>query len=263
VHIQKPFYVSQDDKLVVSSIDFSDLTPIVIGVRLLRDDGTLEIMQYSHIPSGDRTRRTTEYPLNKGYLLSVTASLLGATTKRGEAFVQVYLFYGLVASNLATALLISDYVDGTFSPSWPSGVVRNSLDGMGMLKRFAGTNPAAGVEIVVTVPTGAYWRIISFRAQLVTDATVATRQVHLLFDDGATTLFFRPAQTTQIASLTRNYDALSMGYEAVAVLPQIAIELPPNLILPAGYRIQTATDNFAAGDNWGSPQLFIEEWLEL
>ena len=35
-----------------------------------------------------------------------------------------------------------------------------------------------------------------------------------------------------------------------------------DLILLAGHRIRTSTSSLQAGDDWGAPQLLVEEWLE-
>jgi len=132
----------------------------------------------------------------------------------------------------------------------------------GVIRLVAGTDQADNTEITETVPTSRRWRLMAFRAALVTDATSATRQVYLIIDDGTTTFLQIPASATHIASLTRNYNFAVSGALVTNATTEIAGVLPDDLILPAGYRIQTSTDNLQATDNYGVPQMLVEEWLE-
>jgi hypothetical protein len=132
----------------------------------------------------------------------------------------------------------------------------------GKQKIVVTTDPAANVEISSTVPAGKVWELISARFTLVTDANVANRRVRLVFDDGTTTFLEIAAFADQAASLTRNYN-FSQDSDVPATQP-IASDfynhLPGRLVLPAGYRIQTATTNRQAGDNFGAARLVVREY---
>jgi len=96
----------------------------------------------------------------------------------------------------------------------------------------------------------------------VADATVANRRPTCAFDDG-TTIFARAAIN---ANLTASQSPV------ISFIPSGAAEnvsgsivtgaIPPDLALSAAFRIRTVTVNLQAGDNWGAPQLIVEEWLE-
>jgi hypothetical protein len=102
----------------------------------------------------------------------------------------------------------------------------------------------------------------ALRASLVTDATVATRTVNFIIDDGATTLLNFPGVTTQAASLTRAYNVAEYGFQPSAVGTDIFFYIPFLVRLFQAWRIRTSTTNLQAGDDWGAPQMMVEEWIE-
>lgn len=129
----------------------------------------------------------------------------------------------------------------------------------GVLKVVNGADPAAGAECQDTVPAGKVWRLISVLLTLVTNATVANRRVHMTLDDGATVWYRRGSNATQAASLTQNYQFAGEAGEA-AVRDLFAADPLPIFDLPAGSRISTVTVNKDAGDNYGAPKYYIEEF---
>lgn len=128
----------------------------------------------------------------------------------------------------------------------------------------AGANPAAGAEWFQAVPADKAWRLQSINVQLVTDATVATRTMRIIIDDGANTLFLLAAIDNQVASLTYNYECAVFGYQPAIHAPaglasSAYIPLPDNLWLPANARVRSSTLNMVAGDNYSAPRFLVEE----
>lgn len=124
----------------------------------------------------------------------------------------------------------------------------------------AEADPAAGSEVVITVPGRGSWELLAFTLDLVTDITVANRQVGLGFGDQTREYAHLPSPGDQAASLTVAYTWVrGLG----AVLGSIAsgkVALPlPELILPPGYQVATETVALQAGDNYGRPTLFLRE----
>ena len=94
---------------------------------------------------------------------------------------------------------------------------------------------------------------------LVTSGAGSARNVHFFFDDG-TNIYLRVTNDQgQAISLTQIYsvaNGVHMGFAS----PNIqSLPSPSGLYLPAGHRILEGTNNFQAGDNWGAPQLLVEE----
>jgi hypothetical protein len=76
-------------------------------------------------------------------------------------------------------------------------------------------------------------------------------------------LFLVPPDANQAASLTVTYSAGAYGIAPMAGLNSRYWSGYQYLPLKAGWQIRTTTVNLQAGDNWGAPQLLVEEWLEV
>lgn len=128
------------------------------------------------------------------------------------------------------------------------------------LSSLAGTNPAVGAEISDTVPANARWRPLAMSYSFVTSATVANRETAVTFDDGTTVYSREPSRATQAASLTRQYALSPMNvFGTVAQDTTITVPLP-DVWLPAGHRIRTATTALQAGDDYSAPQYLVQEY---
>jgi hypothetical protein len=133
----------------------------------------------------------------------------------------------------------------------------------GKIKLITGTDPAAGAEIIETVPAGRRWRVLSVGATLVTNGTVANRRVQWVVDDGANEYFRVVVGSNQTASLTIRYTLSAWTSGHTLRLSAMADGPFLGAYLPAGHRLRTITDTIDAGDNWGAPIMLVEEFLEL
>lgn len=137
---------------------------------------------------------------------------------------------------------------------------KGNLPGTGLIRSITGTDPGAGAAMIETVPAGVIWRFISMNVTLVTSGSGSGRTVHFFFDDG-TNIYLRITNDQgQGINLTQIY-TVANGIHTGFVTPNIqSMPSPSDLFLPAGHRIREGTNNFDGGDNWGAPQLLVEEW---
>jgi len=127
------------------------------------------------------------------------------------------------------------------------------------IRSITGANPAATTEISETVPAGSRWTFKSLRAALVTNGTVATRNVQITFDDGTNTFASGGATFNQSASLTFTYFFNPGVTNAVQTSVIAQVPIPADVVLPAGYRIRTVTSAMQSGDDWAAPQYVVSE----
>lgn len=210
-----------------------------------------------HATNSDRSLGTQIVPITK-VPISLTVRTAQTSVSRGECYVKI----SLRVEGVVVGLLMAGYVTDTDAPAFPNGKIENSTDGPGVIRSIAGTDPAAGAEISETVPTGARWKILGIRATLVTDATAISRRVRAQIDDGVTTITEGVCTGAQTASLTVGYTIAKFGADYGVISTSAMVFLPQEQILPGASRIRTATDNLQAADNWGAPQLLVEEWIE-
>src|SRR3990167_7266768 len=130
-----------------------------------------EIVSGDHTTSGDRSLATSVIAITE-MPISLTVRTAETSVSRGECYVKV----SLRVEGAIVALLFSGYVTDAGTPAYPNGKTESSVEGPGLIRSITGTNPAAGVLISETVPTGARWRLIYLHTDIVVDATVISRQ---------------------------------------------------------------------------------------
>jgi hypothetical protein len=133
-----------------------------------------------------------------------------------------------------------------------------AVPGSGNILRIASADPAAGAEYTHSVPAGKIWRIISIVIPFTTAVAVANRRPVLTIDDGANIVYRVPVAADIPASQAAFIVAAPYLPAYVAVNNHL-VPLP-ELILPAGYRIRTATTLIQGADDYGVANLLVEEW---
>jgi hypothetical protein len=255
-------YVSGDDHLRVTSLNSMASTVLQVSGRQVLLDGRPQPIAHRHVCTADRTVTTTTVKLAEGWITDVTVIAAEAAPRFGQTFVRVDLVRGDGTGQTVLATLVQGLVTAAQRVAYPLSPIVNTHQAPGAIRLVVGTDPGAGAEISETVPTGARWRLLAMRATLVTDATVANRFPILNFDDGATIFASADAPAAQAASLTWNWTTGGAVQRAAATVSTPAWAVPTPPILLPGYRIRTTTSALVAGDNWGAPQLLVEEWLE-
>jgi len=264
--VQPPthLYVDRDDKLLIMSWGTGPSVELAVRGRFLTPAGKVHTLHFRHTPLTNRTVKHTTHELQEGFILGLTATDEIGGGHYGDTFVEVGLLRGGLAEYHRTQSLIRGYVGGAASKSWPYGHPRGSLDGPGAIYNKTGTNPPAGAQISETVPTNARWRLKLMSFTLNADAAGANRRVAIVFDSGAGgSVFYRNyCASEQAPGAVTRYDIAHLGWGQTTISGINAINMPPNIILPQGYRIRTAVNNFVGTDNFSEPQMLIEEWLE-
>ena len=158
---------------------------------------------------------------------------------------------------------MAGYVTDAGTQAWPNGKIESSVEGPGLIRSITGTNPAAGVEISETVPTGARWRLLSIFFGLTTDATAATRIIQITLNDGTTDITTIQAFRTQTASISLSYYFNLLGPDRTNLTGASEVmQTLPEVLLMAGYKVKTNSYNIQAGDDFAVPQILVEEWIE-
>ena len=227
-----------------------------ITIRGLTREGVFTL---THLPNSDKTTKEEDFRIpDVPIMLSVTNA--GGTYIKGQCFASI----GLVVNGDILYELGAGFIHSAKGISYPVTNLAEPGPEGGSLQSLVGTNPAAGAEISETVPTTLFWKIRSIRFQLVTSATATGRRVHLVIDTGAGDNYDMFCEIDQNASDTQNYSCIPVGATPDSQDGNdIIIPIPSDLILNPGAIIKTITTNLQAGDNFGPPILFVEEFYRL
>lgn len=258
------FITSGEDNLRVVSVNSLAGVRLKIQGRWRNDRGQIEAFSHDHVPNSDRTVAKNEYTLGIGAVLNVVVFANAGTPVVGQTFVIVQLIRGTGAAAVVLGTLLQGYVTSTQGLAWPGSPIQSSTDSEPYVRNLVGTDPAAGSEIIETVPNGARWELVSFNAFMSKNA-VNGGPMELRKVVGADIFWQIVASHTQNAGTVINYN-FAQGVNTVSAGPPGTgtsnHALPLNTHFVAGDKIQTSLVN-NAGDNWSPPAYTVKEWLEV
>lgn len=263
--VQPPsgFYIFRDDLLFIRSQSLLNDLILRLRGRLLTPKGEILTLDFPH-NTGNFVREPVirTFPLAEGFLLGLAITPPVLTVRRGEVYATVGITRGGEVERTITQILFAGYIEGAKSPSWPSSGIESSTDGQGALFRRFEVDQAAGAEVNIIVPANVRWRVISLSFPLVTAAGGSNRLVHIEILKAGSRVGLIPATGVQGASTTFDYTAGTIPVYRSIIGTAKVIGLPDGLILQATDEINTVTTNLAAGDNFGQPIIYVEEWMQ-
>jgi hypothetical protein len=261
-HAPHAVYVTGEDQLRLTVLNALASVRVVVRGRFQDLDGRVRPFDTSLVPATDRTASTVTVRLGEGWLLNAHVFVSSASPLTGQTFAMLSLIRGEGTAAIDVATLAAGPITAVQRIAYPGSPIANSLTGAGAARSITGTDPAAGAEVSETVPTGARWRLLAFNVVLVTSAVAGNREVVLTLDDGVTNISEVAAGVAQPASVTRRY-SFSRGVARFAPAASTVIAAPaPDILLFGGSRIRTVTTALDVGDNFGAPQLSVEEFIE-
>lgn len=255
------FCRAEDNLRLSTWCSSSGVTQITVAGRFLTCEGNIIDFRERQAPNTDRTLKASNFPLAEGWLLDVRIESDGAPII-GQVFASCAIVRGLTGGVTPLKVLCQGVCNAVQPLAWPNSILTTTIGSPTILRSVTGTNPAAGVEISETVPTGARWILRGLSFLLVTSGVAGNRETSIVIDDGATTLFTSPSGFTHVASLTRRFSASALGAQTAPTQGTDRQILIPPLVLLAGSRIKTVTTAIDAGDDYGAPQMLVEEQLE-
>jgi hypothetical protein len=257
------FRFTGEDFLEVASYNSQAGVRIAVQGRMWTADEGIKPFSHSHVPNTDRSRDIEVFGLARGYLLNAIVFASAGTPKIGQTFVSLHVIRGQGQARVLLATLVQGYVTAEQELAFPGSPIASSVEGAPYTRHVTGTDPAAGAFSLETVPTGARWRVRGVTIRLTTSATATTRRPYLaLHAPAGNIVAISPQATTIGASNVMDFSwALGLPVSA-AISPLQGIAGAPDIIvLPAGL-VQINAEYLQAGDNFGAPEFYLDEWLE-
>jgi hypothetical protein len=203
------------------------------------------------------------FPLQEGLLTVLGAAISPAFSRKGQTHVTVILQRGESFLGGQSGQLFSGYVCSPTSISWPGTSPVYPTDGAGWLHSVNLGNPAAGAEILFTVPFNARWRMRSFAANYSIANSGIARTHHIQIKDASGNLVYQAAaQQTAAINQPVVVSASPGGNLSTADTQTINLPLPGDTILSQGFTIGTFTSQIVAPDQYSAIWAQVEEWIE-
>lgn len=232
---------------------------VQLRVRTLGPDSTI-IQQYN-VP-GDRAYHDYHLRLDECSLVGVNVFAAGNIAP-GSCYVLVSTRTTKNMDQAYGHILISSYVSGDHELTWPEPRFMLEGEGPGNIRTILGTDPPAGSFISETVPSGARWKLLGVFASLATDGTAGNRYVYLDLVQGGYIVWRGTLTIAQPASTTYYYFwGIGVGFSRGPTENLCYDSLPADITMKAGSVVQVRHFYGSAGDNFGAPLLYLEEWVE-
>lgn len=258
-----PVYIGVNDSLQLFAFSVNVFGPVLLELRLLLPDGTIQVQEESLTVTTAFTALTKNVRLAEGYLLSVSVSTSNTSVTHGSLFVAVRILRGFPPAGTFAYTLTQGYITPNAALSWPFGTQQFPTDQQGGLRGVSVANPAAGADWSLVVPANLRWSILGVQATLVTNATVANRAPSLQIQDPVGHGYDVTAPGAQAASQTIIWNWTPGGPEKTIVGVDASATLGvPTKVGPA-WVIRTVTSLLQAGDQWSTISLVFEEWLDV
>lgn len=258
------FEFTGDDGLRLTVNNSQSGVRVAVNYRVHRRENTSHASSFGFTPTADRAANTFEFAIGEGYLLNVSVFASSGTPKRGQCFIRLQVIRGNGASAIVLGTIAQGYVTAGRDLAWPGSPLENSTAGDGYLRSIIGTDPAAGMMMSETVPTGARWDVLALAIRLATDATAVTRRVEILYTDGINR-YMRVANPATMGASDSQLFFWGQGLPLTTLVEPGANQagLISNLSLIGGHEVGTLVDYMQAGDNLAAPLLLVREWLEV
>jgi hypothetical protein len=254
-------YITNRDALVVSAASSQTGEALTVNWRVLDTNGKVIFSQFVMQVTNDRALNIHKENLPEGFLLSLSVKAAVATT-RGQTFARAFMTTSGLGLGQPSYMLMADYVTTAMAPGHPNGRVLAPSEGPGFVHATPPATSALGSDFVVSVPTNARWRIITFQVTFVTDATPGTRTPRLEFVEPGAIIWVVPPPFQFGPGVNVTIAAGAIPVPVLAGIGNYAWPIPPDLILLAGANCSTATLGIGPGDVWQNGSFLIEEWLD-
>lgn len=258
-----PFFTTGEDNLRITSWNAAAGVKLKINARTIDPAGKVIPDSWDHTPNTDRSSKSSDLTLSGSTLLNLTVFAGAGSPQIGQTYVIVQLIRGIGTAALVLGTLLSGVVTATQALGFPGSTIAASTDGEPTPRIVVGSQPAAGGEILETVPAGARWELVTLSTRF-TEAGGVSAIPKLVFDDGAGHEMCSIDAVVGAATTTLTYSWMAgLGYAPTGQNGlRVGTALPIGLRLLAGHRIRTITTLLAGADQYTAPVMLVREWLE-
>ncbi len=255
--------VTGEDRLRITARNDAASVVVRVSGRFLTADGVVVPIVFDLAPATDLSASSIDYALGDGWILNLTARVQSGAPQVGQTYLVVDVVRGSGAVAIVLGTLISNFITAAAPSAWPGSIIASPTAEPGALVALSSPDPAAGAEWTITIPAGVRFRVRNIIATLVTDATVANRDLTIVFTCGGVVVQAATGPANQAASTTRRYSAFPGSVRGPAASAPESILPIGELTMRSGDTIASVTTGLVAGDNWGVATAYGERFLDV
>jgi hypothetical protein len=259
-----PWLFTGEDNLRVVIVNSVPGVAVTVHGRFLQAGSIIPgSFSSTFTPTSARLPSTFDMSVGVGSMLNCAVQVTSGAPLIGQTYVMMQVIRGTTGATVVLGCLFAGYVTAMQHLAYPGSAIESSIEGGYSPRMIIGTQPALGAEINESVPTGARWRLASLRVNFTTSATPGSRQARLLLNFGGSEFLTIPLSRLTPANQGDGYEwAVGFPEDAVSWLGYGLGPLVKDMDLLGGTAIRTQTTFLQAGDQYGAPNLYLDEWLE-
>ena len=265
-HAQMPtqLYVHGEDVITAYVTQFGSVAQPTMIIRFLRMDGTITPMRFPLQHGAGATNISTPVILPEGFILGISVFQEGSPLPRGQCYVCVVLNRVGLSTLSSSQVLMARYLETIPTLGWPYPSIQGPFEGPGGFLTILGATPAAGAEIIETIPTHLSWKIMGWKHTLTTGAALGARGTVLQIRDNNNAFMGEFPWASPVGPGVAQLQVANLNTFVVTPVPNPGdyTLLPQEIIIPAGGSIRTVTTNLAAADQYSAPSYCVQQWLQ-
>ena len=225
-----------------------------VYVRCVTREG---ISEFRHAPANTGAASSENFSI-----ADIPIFLCGNDTDSAYSQGQLYITVDLLIDGEVVYEFCAGMVYKQKGIAWPANNSEDARPGRGRVVMAVGSDPGAGVDVVITVPANRPWHFLGVHGTIINSATVATRRTYMqVTNTGGDVLFNLYSPDTTVASAEHEYYFFPWGNANVEqIAEQHYISIPPTMFLPADAVITISMISKQAGDDFGAPIYLYEEF---
>jgi hypothetical protein len=260
------FLVTGEDNVRVTVFSSSVAgAVIIVSGRTVDAAGNVHVFKHAiTVPAGGGTIRQL-IPLAPGFILNLSIVETVGSFFGGSNYCQVELVRGFTGALEILGVLAAGYVHRQLPIAWPGTPIEPSTAGPGSRRAVAIPDPAAGAEYQFAIPSNVLWRIAGFHVVYVTSAAAPLRRPCLWAgEDGGSAHYRSASPSAQGARLTKRYfwqPGMPLEVEIYEGAVVAGWPLDAKLYGLAQGILRTVTPGLAAGDQYTTASVMVDEWI--
>lgn len=258
------FSFQGEDVLELTTWNSAAAVRVTIQGRIHVAPRDVKPFTHTHTSNTDRSAKTTVASLPRGELLNCIAFVSAGAPAVGQAFVRVAVRRGAGPAFELLGVIVQGPITASIFRAFPGSVIVSPFEADPFLRGVSGTTPAAGAEILETVPTGARWEFLTTRFSMQADANVNNRRTDFQIKAGANVVY-RTANSNVWTNAQQPAFTVSpnVGYQITATTLASTLPAPQPCLLRAGDSFGTLTAGIQVGDQYTKPEYTVREWLDI
>ena len=260
--------IQNGDSIKISS--FSSKAGVVLKIygQILLPGGKIIPFEDGLTTTATRLEVSKNITVTNGYLISISVGVSSGSLMHAQCFIKAEHQLGVQAPYTSLKTLFSDYITTDTNCTFPGSPLAKSFSGHGYAQYENIANPGVGVDVILTPPTNAIYKIRAAQATLTSSASNHggnNREVFLMdrrggswgqsYQSGFTQL---PSTVVEYKFTTEYYEKYSATYGNLTKWANLG-----NIVVDETQNVRLALNADWGDDTFTAGTFMYFEWINI